>query len=494
LLADCAVGAFPSYVEGFGLGVIEQLAAGIPTVAFDVPGPRDILRVNLRELLVPSGDLERFADAVCNILELDPSSYEMLSRQSVAAAAAFDWARIAQNTLDAYRQRLSDRVEKILFVQPFSLGSGGGGGARILRALLEHAPMPWHSVCCSPRKPRFWPNETHLPSRPSWGKIETSRLAKFPKMTMSIFAQSFRRRLKSFCQHINARAVHTVPHSGLEFLHAQAVARELSLPFFISLHDDLAYTTGRELRPSVREPAMRDAWLGADARFVISEALGQEYSRRYGRREYQVVTDGLKELPSASRNSPTQTVQIYFMGLFHLTYEPNLRSLLEALVIFEREHPGTSFKVTCRCEYIRPHVWKDVKHVEVLPFADEAQIARDLKDADLLYMPMPFGQQHENFTRFSVSTKMVTYVGSGIPIIYHGPSTSAAYELLQRNRAAIFLTTLDVPEISRSLAQITDSVREQVVANALELAGREFMIADQTRKFWNTICGCMRAP
>jgi glycosyltransferase involved in cell wall biosynthesis len=281
LLADCAVGAFPSYVEGFGLGVIEQLAAGIPTVAFDVPGPRDILRVNLRELLVPSGDLERFADAVCNILELDPSSYEMLSRQSVAAAAAFDWARIAQNTLDAYRQRLSDRVEKILFVQPFSLGSGGGGGARILRALLEHAPMPWHSVCCSPRKPRFWPNETHLPSRPSWGKIETSRLAKFPKMTMSIFAQSFRRRLKSFCQHINARAVHTVPHSGLEFLHAQAVARELSLPFFISLHDDLAYTTGRELRPSVREPAMRDAWLGADARFVISEALGQEYSRRW---------------------------------------------------------------------------------------------------------------------------------------------------------------------------------------------------------------------
>src|SRR5436853_2461137 len=31
LLADCAVGAFPSYVEGFGLAVLEQLAAAIPT-------------------------------------------------------------------------------------------------------------------------------------------------------------------------------------------------------------------------------------------------------------------------------------------------------------------------------------------------------------------------------------------------------------------------------------------------------------------------------
>src|SRR5207247_11307970 len=39
LLADCTVRAFPSYVEGFGLAVLEQLAAGIPTVVYDTPGP-----------------------------------------------------------------------------------------------------------------------------------------------------------------------------------------------------------------------------------------------------------------------------------------------------------------------------------------------------------------------------------------------------------------------------------------------------------------------
>ena len=43
LLADCAVALFPSYVEGFGLAVLEQLAAGLPTIAYDVPGPRQIL-------------------------------------------------------------------------------------------------------------------------------------------------------------------------------------------------------------------------------------------------------------------------------------------------------------------------------------------------------------------------------------------------------------------------------------------------------------------
>lgn len=488
LLADCAVGAFPSYVEGFGLAVLEQLAAGIPTVAFDVAGPRDVLGAQLPELLVPSGDVEAFANAICRILELDPLDYEKLSRRSVEAATAFSWSKIARDTIDIYREGLTARAHPILFIQPFSLGVGGGGGARILRALLENAPVPWRSICVSPQRPKPWTGETHFPSRPSWGKIETSRLAMFPKMTMSIFSGRFRRRLKAFCQRANTRAIHTVPHSGLDFAHAHAVARELSLPFFVSVHDDLAYTAAHEGTKGVHEPAMRDAWLDADARFVISEPLGREYSRRYGERPFQIVTDGLKELNAIRQRSSSGNLRIYFMGLFHLGYEPNLRALLEALCILERADQPITSTVTCRCEHIRPRVWKDIKYLNVLPFAGEAQIERDMNEADLLYMPMPFGQEHENFARYSVSTKMVTYVGSGLPILYHGPKTSAAFDLLHRNEAAIFLTSLNPEEIARSLIELTDAQREIVVRNALGLARREFMLEDQTRKFWGAIC------
>ena len=44
LLAPVTVGALPTYVEGYGLGIVEQLAAGIPSIAYDVPGPRTLLR------------------------------------------------------------------------------------------------------------------------------------------------------------------------------------------------------------------------------------------------------------------------------------------------------------------------------------------------------------------------------------------------------------------------------------------------------------------
>jgi alkanesulfonate monooxygenase SsuD/methylene tetrahydromethanopterin reductase-like flavin-dependent oxidoreductase (luciferase family) len=116
-----------------------------------------------------------------------------------------------------------------------------------------------------------------------------------------------------------------------------------------------------------------------------------------------------------------------------------------------------------------------------------------MEEVDFLYMPMPFGPEHENFTRYSVSTKMVTYVGSGLPILYHGPTTSAAFDLLRRHKAGIFLTSLSPEEIARSLTELSNAQREAVVRNALDLARREFMLADQTRKFWGTICDCLRS-
>jgi glycosyltransferase involved in cell wall biosynthesis len=108
LLSDSAVGAFPSYVEGFGLAVVEQLAAGLPTVAYDVPGPRDILEERQSGSLVPPGDVDRFSAAVVEIFENGFEPYQQLSQRSAQRALRFSWPLIAGETIADYRQRLID--------------------------------------------------------------------------------------------------------------------------------------------------------------------------------------------------------------------------------------------------------------------------------------------------------------------------------------------------------------------------------------------------
>jgi glycosyltransferase involved in cell wall biosynthesis len=107
LVGSCAVGVFPSYIEGFGLSVIEQLAAGIPTIAYDVPGPRHIFAGPASaEFLVPAGDTKTMAERATEILRMNENDYAALSAKCRQIANQFRWENIAGDTIREYRQAL----------------------------------------------------------------------------------------------------------------------------------------------------------------------------------------------------------------------------------------------------------------------------------------------------------------------------------------------------------------------------------------------------
>jgi glycosyltransferase involved in cell wall biosynthesis len=102
LLAGCSVGIFPSYLEGFGFGVLEMLAASIPVIAYDAPGPPMMLPP---EYLVPRGDIKGMSDKVISLLD----NQEKLSIARVWAkqqSQQFSWQHIAQTTSETYLRYL----------------------------------------------------------------------------------------------------------------------------------------------------------------------------------------------------------------------------------------------------------------------------------------------------------------------------------------------------------------------------------------------------
>ena len=106
LIAGCAVGLFPSYIEGFGISVLEQLASGIPTIAYDVPGPRHIFGSNSGEFLVPAGNVNAITDRALKILRMSETDYDTLSAKSRQIAEKFRWEQIASDTIREYHAAL----------------------------------------------------------------------------------------------------------------------------------------------------------------------------------------------------------------------------------------------------------------------------------------------------------------------------------------------------------------------------------------------------
>src|SRR5262249_40402875 len=84
--------------EGFGLPVLEALAAGVPVVASDIPSMAFIGSGALD--VVPAGDARELAEAARRLLQ-SPARWRAARRRGRVAARAFDASRIAGELTDA---------------------------------------------------------------------------------------------------------------------------------------------------------------------------------------------------------------------------------------------------------------------------------------------------------------------------------------------------------------------------------------------------------
>jgi glycosyltransferase involved in cell wall biosynthesis len=93
---------FPSRSEGWGLALLEALAAGLATVATDIPVFREFLG-GQDALLVPAGDAGALGDAMVRVAS-DPELRDRLGRRGPRVAGRFTWRRCAEQHAAIYRR------------------------------------------------------------------------------------------------------------------------------------------------------------------------------------------------------------------------------------------------------------------------------------------------------------------------------------------------------------------------------------------------------
>ncbi len=106
LYASCAVFAYPSLYEGFGLPVLEAMACGAPVVTSDLSSLPEV--AGDAALLVDPRDPAALGAALARLLA-DPAERSRLSAAGRARAATFTWERTARETLAVYDAVLDGR-------------------------------------------------------------------------------------------------------------------------------------------------------------------------------------------------------------------------------------------------------------------------------------------------------------------------------------------------------------------------------------------------
>lgn len=102
----------PSYREGFPRSAMEAAASGLPVIATDIRGCRQVVDPGVNGLLVPVHDAEALAGAIGSLAGDPARRGTMGARSRRKAEAEFDDRQIIATTLDAYARLPLDRPRR----------------------------------------------------------------------------------------------------------------------------------------------------------------------------------------------------------------------------------------------------------------------------------------------------------------------------------------------------------------------------------------------
>lgn len=109
ILADFSVGVICSDSEGFSNSIIEYFAMGIPVVATDVGGNRELVDVDIDGFLVAKGDHQALAGKIAQLLKNDDRRIEMGTNGRRKVQQQYAWP-VKIQAIEAYYCSQFDKV------------------------------------------------------------------------------------------------------------------------------------------------------------------------------------------------------------------------------------------------------------------------------------------------------------------------------------------------------------------------------------------------
>lgn len=365
---------------------------------------------------------------------------------------------------------------KILSVQPGSLYQNGGVG-RLLRRLYQGKETQVTSLYVTNSSARIGENEIkeipifEFPQQRSWMRWKLRPF--FAWLRKTVFFSRTKQNLKNTALKIPFDVLHIINHGAYSnvLLEDEFIANK---QLWVSFHDHFSLCSSFD--------NAKQLWTLANRRLVISQELGDEYKKLFGDKDFELITDGVDESEiSTPKEINTKETVIYFAGLLHIDYYPLFEVLANA--IDQLSTVNRSFTLVLRGA--QKLSFLDNRKFKVdyrKDFVSDAAIKEELDSADILYLPIKFTEP--DFYLYSLSTKMIGYLGSAGRILFHGPSDSAASRALMRNNAAISCDTLQVEDMLNSIHEILEP-NILVSENAKKMAQNYFVLNKIQNTFWN---------
>ena len=298
------------------------------------------------------------------------------------------------------------------------------------------------------------------------------------------------RRLQARVRAMQPDVILTVAH-GYAWITAAAIARALSVPLIVIVHDDwprchswllgTAEWIDRQLGTVLHQAA---------AVFSVSPFMAQDYERRYQKHSEVMYPSRGEDCPRFDDPAPLRQgrCNIAFAGtIAGRGYGELLKSAAEAaaaqggkLLLFS----GVTQELFEQQGLHHPAI----EYRRMLPSPDMIRTMRE--DADFLYVPMSFAASDASNMEKGFPSKLTDYTAVGLPLLIVGPEYCSAVQWAAKNPGvAAVVTQASEKALGAKLAELISSpaVRQQLARTALEVGEKCFSPEIARRIFMQSI-------
>ena len=138
--------------ESFGLVLVEAMAAGLPVVASDIDGYRDVARDGKEAVLVAPSDANALAAGIAHLLD-HPEEQARLARNASSRARDFDWEPIVDEIETVYESVVESEQARV-HARNYTLDYANGAAADSRKAAageLSSIPSSWAAMASQVR-------------------------------------------------------------------------------------------------------------------------------------------------------------------------------------------------------------------------------------------------------------------------------------------------------------------------------------------------------
>jgi len=229
--------------------------------------------------------------------------------------------------------------------------------------------------------------------------------------------------------------------------------------------------------------------------FSISDAMSDEYMKRYGKIfipfHNPIDTDLWTNQRKLNYSLRGDNIRILYSGRIG----PGItRSLIEiAQTIDEIDLPDKTIKFHIQSPSARPETLKKLlsyRCTVLNQVADYADLPRIYSEADILVISNDFDQKGLSFLKYSMPTKASEYMISGTPILVYSPEETAVSKFFIQNDCGCCVTKPDRISLGNALANLAlkEDLRKRL-GNKANTIAVELFSADKVRyKFHNLLC------